>query len=74
MQSDSLIHGVDVGKDELFVQCLGQPCIVRLGNNAGEIQTCFANCPRAASCMESTGKYHQRWRVLPMPQACGCMC
>lgn len=60
MQSNPMIHGVDVAKDELFVQCLGQRCVLRLGNNAGEIRSWLGQLPKGSVvAMESTGKYHQ---------------
>lgn len=60
MQSNPMIHGVDVAKDELFVQCLGLPSVFRLGNNAGEIRCWLGQLPKGSIvAMESTGKYHQ---------------
>jgi transposase len=60
MQSISLIHGVDVAKDELFIQCADQTAFVRLGNNAGEIRCWLRHLPKGSVvAMESTGKYHQ---------------
>ena len=60
MQFDSLINGVDVAKDELVIHCLGQPSILRLGNNAGEIRAWLRQLPQGSTvAMESTGKYHQ---------------
>jgi transposase len=60
MQSNSMILGVDVAKDELFVQCLGQPSFLRLGNNAREIRCWLGKLPKGSLvAMESTGKYHQ---------------
>lgn len=64
MQSISMIHGVDVAKDELFVQCVDQTP-VRLGNNAGEIRCWLRKLPRGSIvAMESTGKYHQLFARL----------
>ncbi|RYF15138.1 MAG: IS110 family transposase [Comamonadaceae bacterium] len=60
MQSISMIHGVDVAKDELFIQCADQTALVRLGNNAGEIRCWLRQLPKGSVvAMESTGKYHQ---------------
>lgn len=60
MQSISMIHGVDVAKDELFVQCVDQTSLVRLGNNAGESRCWLRKLPKGSIvAMESTGKYHQ---------------
>jgi len=60
MQSNPMIHGVDVAKDELVVQCLGQRCPVCLGNNAGAIRSWLRQLSQGSVvAMESTGKYHQ---------------
>lgn len=60
MQSIPMIHGVDVAKDELVVQGLGQRCTVRLGNSAGVIRSWLRQMPKGSVvAMESTGKYHQ---------------
>lgn len=60
MQSNPMIHGVDVAKDELMVQCLGQRSLLRLSNNAGEIRCWLGQMPKGSIvAMESTGKYHQ---------------
>lgn len=60
MQSNSMIHGVDVAKDELVVQCLGQRCTLCAGNNAREISSWLRQLPTGSVvAMESTGKYHQ---------------
>ena len=60
MQSDSMIHGVDVAKDELIVHHLGQAAILRLGNNAAEIRSWLRQLAKnSIVAMESTGKYHQ---------------
>jgi transposase len=59
MQSNPMIHGVDVAKDELLVQCLGQTGFHRLGNRAGEIRSWLRQLPKGCVvAMESTGKYH----------------
>lgn len=59
MQSNPMIHGVDVAMDELVVQCLGQTAFLRLGNRAGEIRTWLRQLPKGSVvAMESTGKYH----------------
>lgn len=60
MQSISMIHGVDVAKDELIVQCADQTALVRLGNNASAIRCWLRQLPKGSIvAMESTGKYHQ---------------
>lgn len=60
MQLNSMIHGVDVAKDELVIQCLGQVCASHLGNNAREIRCWLRKLPRGSIvAMESTGRYHQ---------------
>jgi transposase len=60
MQLNPMIHGVDVAKDELVVQCLGQGAVHRLANNASEIRSWLGQLPKASIvAMESTGKYHQ---------------
>jgi transposase len=60
MQLNSMIRGVDVAKDELVVQCLGQASTVHFANNAGEIRTWLRKLPKGSIvAMESTGKYHQ---------------
>lgn len=60
MQSNSMIHGVDVAKDELLVQCLDQRPVLRLDNNAAEIGRWLGKLAKGSTvAMESTGKYHQ---------------
>lgn len=60
MQSNQLIHGVDVAKDELVAQCLGKPAVHRLANGAAEIRSWLAQLPKGSIvAMESTGRYHQ---------------
>lgn len=60
MQSNPMIHGVDVAMDELVVQCLDQPVVHRLGNRAAEIRAWVGQLPKGSVvAMESTGKYHQ---------------
>ncbi|HEY0823469.1 MAG TPA: transposase, partial [Ramlibacter sp.] len=60
MQSNSMIHGVDVAKDELVVQCLGGRSTLLVGNNAAEIRRWLGKLPKGSTvAMESTGKYHQ---------------
>lgn len=60
MQLNPMIHGVDVAKDELVVQCLGQACAVHVGNAAGEIRAWLRKLPKdSIVAMESTGRYHQ---------------
>jgi transposase len=60
MQLNPMICGVDVAKDELVVQCLGQGAVHRLANNASEIRSWLGQLPKASIvAMESTGKYHQ---------------
>jgi transposase len=60
MQLNSMIHGVDVAKDELVVQCLGQACTLQLANNASGIRAWLRKLPKGSIvAMESTGRYHQ---------------
>jgi transposase len=60
MQLNSMIHGVDVAKDELVVQGLGHASTVHLGNNAAEIRAWLGKLPKGSTvAMESTGRYHQ---------------
>jgi transposase len=60
MQSNPMIHGVDVAKDELVVECLGQSALHRLANSASEIRSWLRRLPKGSIvAMESTGKYHQ---------------
>lgn len=60
MQSNPLIHGVDVAKDELVVQRLDQTAFQRLRNRAGELRSWLRQLPKGSIvAMESTGEYHQ---------------
>jgi transposase len=61
MQLNPMIHGVDVAKDELVVQCLGEDAVLqRLANSASEIGSWLGQLPKGSIvAMESTGKYHQ---------------
>jgi len=60
MQSNPMILGVDVAKDELVVQGLDQGAAHRLANSASEIRSWLGQLPPASMvAMESTGKYHQ---------------
>ena len=60
MQLNSMIHGVDVAKDELVIQCLGQASASHLGNNTREIRAWLRKLPKGSIvAMESTGSYHQ---------------
>lgn len=60
MQSNPMIHGVDVAKDELFIQCLDQTPLVRLSNSVREIRCWLRKLPKGSIvAMESTGRYHQ---------------
>lgn len=60
MQLNSMIHGVDVAKDELVIQGPGQASTGHLGNNAGEIRAWLRKLPKGSIvAMESTGRYHQ---------------
>ncbi len=60
MQSNPMIHGVDVAKDELVVQSLGCAPVLRLDNAAGAIRAWLCDLPKdSIVAMESTGKYHQ---------------
>lgn len=60
MQSNSLIHGVDVAKDELVVGRLGSNCVERLANSATAIRAWLRQLPKGSIvAMESTGRYHR---------------
>lgn len=60
MQSNPMIYGVDVAKDESVVQCLGNSAVLRLANSATEIRSWLGELPKGSIvAMESTGKYHQ---------------
>lgn len=60
MQSNPLIHGVDVSKDKLVVECLGKKGVRCFGNCAGDIRAWLRELPRGSIvAMESTGRYHQ---------------
>lgn len=60
MQSNPLINGVDVAKDELVVQCHGAAAFHRFANRAAEIRCWLRQLPKGSIvAMESTGEYHQ---------------
>lgn len=60
MQSNSMIHGVDVAKDELVVEHLGDKAVRRLANNASSIRPWLRSLPKGSVvAMESTGRYHR---------------
>lgn len=60
MQSNSLIHGVDVAKDELVVGRLGDKAVHCLDNRAAAIRSWLRRLPKGSVvAMESTGRYHR---------------
>lgn len=60
MQSNPMVFGVDVAKDELVTSRLGDSAVQRLANNAGEIRPWLRQVPKGSIvAMESTGGYHQ---------------
>lgn len=60
MQSNSMIHGVDVAKDELFVGQPGSKAVHRLDNKAAAIRCWLRSLPKGCVvAMESTGRYHR---------------
>jgi transposase len=60
MQSNSMIHGVDVAKDELMVGQLGNRAVHRLDNKAAAIRNWLRRLPSGCVvAMESTGRYHR---------------
>lgn len=60
MQSNSMIHGVDVAKDVLVVGQLGDRAVHRLDNKAAAIRTWLRRLPKGCVvAMESTGRYHR---------------
>jgi transposase len=60
MQSNSMIHGVDVAKDELMVGHLGDKAVHRLDNKAAAIRCWLRRLPQGSVvAMESTGRYHR---------------
>jgi transposase len=60
MQSNSMIFGVDVAKDELVVGRLGNRAVHRLDNKAAAIRCWLRGLPKGCVvAMESTGRYHR---------------
>jgi transposase len=60
MQSDSIVVGVDVAKDELVCARDGQKATQQLRNAAREVRAWLRTLPKGSIvAMESTGKYHQ---------------
>jgi transposase len=60
MQSDSMVVGVDVAKDELVVAVIGEQMTHSLANAAQEIRAWLRTLPKGSIvAMESTGVYHQ---------------
>lgn len=60
MQLNSIIHGVDVAKDELCVGQLGAGAVQRVSNDAVSIRAWLRQLPKGSIvAMESTGRYHR---------------
>lgn len=60
MQLNSMIHGVDVAKDELCVGPLGSKAVQRVSNDAASIDIWLRQLPKGSIvAMESTGRYHR---------------
>jgi transposase len=60
MQSNSLIHGVDVAKDELVIGTRADKAVQRLDNKAAAIRCWLRQLPKGSVvAMESTGRYHR---------------
>lgn len=65
MQSNSMIYGVDVAKDELMVGELGDAAIERLDNKPAAIRCWLRRLPKGCVvAMESTGRYHRLFAQL----------
>lgn len=60
MQTDPLITGVDVAKDELVIGCLGEQAVHKMPNEAAAIKSWLRTLPIGSIvAMEATGIYHQ---------------
>lgn len=60
MQSNSIINGVDVAKDELVIARNDEKAVQRVVNKAAQINAWLRRLPKGSIvAMESSGRYHQ---------------